>query len=250
MFKYIIIISLFFSSCSYKNHSVKDINKYITTVDYGNFSKDSVLDAAKRAFSFTNKDFIVDSYRNSLSVRKTTFNTLTTNVVDDIFILEVEEKDNNTIAKFHIKRIFNSNDSNFFYLDLGDHKMFYKRLNFFLDIEKDWPRCMSNDEDAILKTFCTNLSSIFISSPTDKDKIKKPYIYQRIQSKNIVQITKDILLIDNFEIRNKKNDILDKEDELKVKNKIILDSNYDNAINIDDILDKIKKETNKSLNKK
>ena len=51
-------------------------------------------------------------------------------------------------------------------------------------------------------------------------------------------------------IRNKKNDILDKEDELKVKSKTMLDSNFDNDINIDDILDKIKKETNKSLNKK
>ena len=49
---------------------------------------------------------------------------------------------------------------------------------------------------------------------------------------------------------NKKNDILDKEDELKVKSKTMLDSNFDNDINIDDILDKIKKETNKSLNKK
>lgn len=245
MFKYTIIIFLMFSGCAYKTHTITDQKNYTTTINYNHFSKAAILNAAKKAFIFTNKDFVIDSYRNSLSVRKTVFSALDTSVADYIFYLTANERDRITKVTFYIKRINDVNALDFFYLDKDEHTIFFKRLNYFLSLEKEWTSCAIYKQDALYNSFCHNLSGIFMKSPKSKDRIKNIYIKDKQESKNIIEINNDILLNDKFLLSIKDNDILDKEDSIEINDKAFKDD-----INIDAILDKIEEETNKNLKKR
>ena len=62
----------------------------------------------------------------------------------------IQEK-NNTKAKFYIKRVSNVEEEDDLFLN--EHEQFFQRLNYFLDIKKEWPRCISKDEKIIFRTY-------------------------------------------------------------------------------------------------
>lgn len=254
MFKYILVISLIlFTGCSSKNDFSKvDKKTYTTSVNYDMISKDAILEAAKKAFIFTNKDFVIDSYRNSLSVRKTNINVLLFNptLIEDTWFFDVREIDNKSLASLYIKRIEDLDSKTYSYLKIDNHDIFWKRLDFFLSIESKWFECILNSNDLFgTNSFCDLEGKIDSLIPNDSDRIKDIFIFQRQNSKNIVEINDDILLNDNFSLTRRKADILEKEDKIDTSLSQSNEDDIKDIKEIDDILDKIKKDTNDKLNK-
>lgn len=254
MIKYILVIALIlFTGCSSKNDLINAKQEdYTSTMNYDMISKDAVLEAAKKAFIFTNKDFVIDSYRNSLSVRKTNVNhfPLTPILVEDTWFFEVNEVDNKSLASVYVKRIKNLDSKEGIYLSKSEHEIFWKRVGFFLSLEANWESCMgyiSNIFD--LNGFCDNEGKKYFNTPNKEDRIADIFIFQRINSKDIVEINDDILENDNFSIKTKSNDILEKEDKINSSISKQNKEDIEDIKEIDSILDKIKKDTDENLNK-
>ena len=245
MLKYLLFI-LIVTGCSYnKNIQIKkslEIKKdpFISSFVYYNISKDAVMEAAKKTFIFTNKKFVLNSYRNLLTARKTDVSNyfFTTLIKEDIWFLNVEEVDNKTIAKVYTQRIYNEND-NIQYLSKNSHKIFWKRINYFLSIETNWEHCF-----LYINSLCDIKGQKYFNKPSNDDKIKNILISQRHKSKGIIDINDDILLNESFSITEHKKDILN------VKDTLVENSNQEQRkpdANIEKILNQIKKETNSSL---
>ena len=239
MLKYLLLI-LMITGCAYKKDIKIKKDPFVSSFVYYNISKDAVMEAAKKVFVFTNKKFVLNSYRNLLTARKTNITNylFTTVLKEDIWFINVREINNKTIAKVYTQRIYNSND-NIKYLDKDSHKILWKRINYFLSIEKNWESCF-----LYLNSLCDIKGQKYFNQPSNNDKIKNILISQRHKSKDIVDINDDILLNDSFSITKNKKDILD------VKNVLKENSNEEQRkpdANIEKILDQIKKETNNSL---
>ncbi len=253
MFKYILLITLiFFTGCSNKNNITKvDKTIYTSTINYDMISKDAILEAAKKAFIFTNDDFVIDSYRNSLTVRKTNVNTFPffPVLVEDTWFFDVQEVDNKSMASLYVKRIKNLKSKSSKYLEKDSHDIFFKRLDYFLSIEAKWKDCGINYNSLFdANGFCDSEGKkFFLNPPTDKDRITDIFIFQRQNSKNIIEINDDILLNDNFSLTRRKADILEKEDKIDSSISDINQEDIEDIKEIDNILDKIKKDTDEKL---
>ena len=241
MLKYLLLI-LMITGCSYKTNLEIKKDSFVSSFIYYNISKDAVMEAAKKTFIFTNKKFVLNSYRNLLTARKTDISNyfFTTLLQEDTWFLNVEEINNKTIAKVYTKRVYNANDK-VKYLNKNSHKIFWKRINYFLSIETNWERCF-----LYINSFCDIKGQKYFNKPSNDDKIKNILISQRHISKSIVDINYDILLNDTFSITTNKKDILDvkniQEENLKQEQR-------KPDKNIENILNQIKKETNNSLKK-
>lgn len=245
-------IATFFTACAVSNENLNKEKPYTKKV-YKNINKDAVLEASKKVFMYSgNRDFLIDSYRDSIYVVKPKlvvrlFSAYTT---EDKWAISVEEKDKTTSVKLNIKRIEAYDEDNPIYFKKPLYKFFWKRLDFMLGLNKEWPKC----EDYTLGDFALCDGDLWDTiTPNKYDVLKNISFDDKIKVRNIDQYGDDILSKD-IELsvdEDTSKDILldDKEEnldeEIDEKNLNIIDEEIDKLNkevneNIDATLDKIK----------
>ncbi|MGM0518490.1 MAG: hypothetical protein ACQERD_02470 [Campylobacterota bacterium] len=195
----LVFVSLVFTSCSTKDIKVKDA-QYKTRVYHG-VSKDAIFEAAKKIFIYAgDRKFLIDSYRNSMTVIKPKVNhyPLYTYTTEDIWDLNIKQKDNVSTTKLEIKRVVDFDEKNPIYFKEELYELFYTRLEYLLGIKTKWYSCVEyrikfNDDEALC-----DIDLDIVSTPTKDDIVKDIYITERADRKldKIAKDKKDLLAQD------------------------------------------------------
>lgn len=242
---FIFLVITFFSACAVSSKNINKDKEYTKKI-YKNVNKDAILEASKKIFMYSgNRSFIIDSYRDSIYVIKPRlvvrfFQAYT---IEDKWSVSVEEKDKTTIVKLNIKRIEDYDEKNPIYFKKPLYEFFWKRLDFMLGLNKNWPECNDN-------TF----ADYALCDPEIWDKV----------TPNKYDVLKNITFDDKIKVRNIEEygeDILSKDIELSVDedktDDILLNDNQadlnedtkdkENLDVIDKEIDKLNKEVNENI---
>lgn len=258
MYKYMFFVLIaFFVGCTNPNTNIsKEIieDNNFSSKNYVNISKDAIFEAAKKVFLLAGKDeFRIDSYRDHLVVSKTKVSHYPFYVIvhDDIWDLQIDEKNNTSFAKLSIKQVTDFDEEKAEYLSLSTHDLFWSRVEYLLGLSDDWKVCTNNIEFSDI--LCDSIDMNNSKNTTKNDLVQDILIVNRKRSKNINETNDDILKEDiDFTLDEPKDDLLseinntDQTNEEKTLNddldKEIEDLNRKVNINIDKTLDKIDKE--------
>lgn len=239
---------LFLQGCSTKIFNER-IEVASTTKIYNNFTKDEVLNAAKRVFRITDKNqFIIDSYRNKISVSKikANYEILSLNLYEDKIDLSVDENNQSVRAFLSMKRVIGLDKTKEKYFSNDLHQFFWQRIDYILGIRKTWPKCVSRyiDFDLVLNTVLCDPIDLDNHNPLKEDNLnlsskefdKKNYSFNSHKFEKTTTVTKDDvkLMIDNGEriglLRDKKVDPIKQiSAEVKIVD-LIIDENINSYI--------------------
>ena len=260
MFKYIfLVVLIIFTGCSHNNEPSVKKEIYVTKKVYKKISKYAILDAAKKLFILADKkQFLVDSYRNKLISSKVRFKNdiITVNLVQDKWVLEVVQEENQSRALLSLISKNSMDDEELYNRNEKLHNMFWSRIDYLLGLEKKWYTCdkyyENNDFDGILcdSSFLTDLKPKKSDIITNISIVNKPveiFTLDKVDSEiykatdlSIVKNEKDILKEETPAITPKSE--ADSENELiKLKtemNTIIDDKGNMELLNTDTIIDK------------
>ncbi|PLY06964.1 MAG: hypothetical protein C0625_07145 [Arcobacter sp.] len=256
MYKYIfLILIVFFAGCTNKSTNIEKVaqkeNNY-TFKNYTNISKDAIFEAAKKVFILAGKKhYRIDSYRDHLVVSKTKMSHFPLYAVthEDIWDLQIDEKDNTSFAKLDLIRITDFYKEKPEYLSKRYHELFWNRVEYLLGLNDKWTSCTSTID--INNALCDSIDMYDYKNATKDDLIKDILIVNRKKSRNVDDINDDILKEDEvFTFDEKKNDILENEDN--INEQTTAEKKLDDALgkeieeldrkvnsNIDETLDKI-----------
>lgn len=258
MYKYIfLILLLIFTGCSNKVRTldgkiIKENNikeEEISSRDYKDFSKDLILNAAKKVFTLAGKNhFRIDSYRDKLLVSKTKMKYIPLLVLaqDDYWELSIQQNDNITKASLVISRVTNHDFDNTLYFDKEDHELFWNRLDYLLGLNTIWKDCTRYwESNGIL---CDKIDLTNYKEPTKDDIFVSEKEENRITLEE--KIEDDILKEDiDLTLDENRDDILSEqkiqEEEIDEDlDKVIED--LDRRVNesIDSTLDEIRDDVN------
>lgn len=239
---FVFFIVLFFTACSVSSENLNKGQEYTKRV-YKDINKDAILEASKKIFMYSgNRDFIIDSYRDSVHIikPKLVVNIFDAYTTEDNWSIQVEEKNKETHVKLHIQRIvdFKKNKPKYFKKDL--YVFFWKRLDFMLGLNKNWPTC--NEYNVSDSAMCDGDLWDKVT-PNKYDVLKNISFADKMKVRNIDQYGDDILAKD-IELsveEDTSTDILLQEDSLNEKiNEKSLDI-------IDSEIDKLNKEVNENI---
>lgn len=238
----LIMLSFFLSACSLKKVTINE-DRYKKRSLYG-ISKDAILEAAKKAFVFTaNDQFRIDSYRNSLYVRRTKVehSFWGANSFDDIWNLSVIEKNNTSYLSLDIKRVHQFDEKNFETFDEDLYNLFWVRLDYFLGLNKTWHEC--EFYYVFYDALCDGVDFNVKNPPNVKDVVKDIKIKDKKQTLSVLESSSDILkddIILNIEETN--TDILKQEDKGSLDN---IDDLEDSKL--DKVIDELDKKVTQSI---
>lgn len=157
----LVVFTLSFTSCAKKEFST---NRY-----YEKYTKDEILYAGKLAFNeISNKDFVIDSYRDKLEV--TNIEVFYSTLKHEDYIIEVKEDACGTDANLTIKNSSNMKTNFEYNSNKSSHNEIWERIDFFLGKKtKTEIGIHTLSRDYIFTNLPDN--NLFVIS---KDKIIKP----------------------------------------------------------------------------
>lgn len=205
MIKYILVFLfvVIFSGCG---------GPELTIRSYDNFSKDEVLNAAKKIFLLADReDFIIDSYRNELNVTrfKAAHYGYKMDIVIDKFYLRAYADHNKTTAELTITRSYGPDEEDTKLLAKSAHNLFWDRLEYLLGANKSWTTCTEHRLKFGYESSLCDFLDVRNSMPTrldilDKNKSKDNVVQHNVivdanQNKDKVNIA-DINLSEIYDI--------------------------------------------------
>jgi hypothetical protein len=137
-----IFIFLIFNGCVSKTKEISYSQK-----NYNNISKDQVLHSAKKVLLYADKDnFRIDSYNNEVNASRAigSYRGVTMNLLVDNFYLKVKEEDNGSVTGYlSISKADGVDEEDRVFIDPNDdiYKLFWDRVDYFLNLKKDWSGC-------------------------------------------------------------------------------------------------------------
>lgn len=129
------VITILFVGCA---------NPELTIRKYDKYTKDHILNQAKKVFILADDDdFIIDSYRNELNVTraKAAFYGYKMDLVFDEYYLKAYKDGNKTTAELTITRSYGMDKTNKKYLGKSAHNLFWDRLDYLLGEKTRWIGC-------------------------------------------------------------------------------------------------------------
>jgi hypothetical protein len=167
---YFILAILMFSGCSSRVLQ-KDVEVATTVKKYIGFSKDDLLNAAKKVFKLASKDnFIIDSYRESLVVTKAKANyeVVSMSLTEDKFEFRTKEIKNGAIMYMTLNRThgFDQNKEQYFSKRL--HDFFWQRIDYVLGLRDTWPKCIKQHADLRLEYNSVLCDTVDLKNKTPK----------------------------------------------------------------------------------
>lgn len=216
------LVMIIFTGCSTAFHQQDIEEKYTSTREYKDISKDAIFEAAKRVLlisAYGEERFLLDSYRNHLVATKSrlSYSLFTATLYEDDWNFGIKEINGVSKARLTIRRVHDLEEKDAIFLDKITHDIFWNRIDYLLELKDEWYSCNHNfiyDKERLRA--CSVLGFADNLKPNQYDIIRNKLISQRVPTKSIPSIAHDILKDDIvLTIDDSDTDILEKEDDIK-----------------------------------